>query len=468
VELWVDDDPGCEGHSPCYRSIQQAIDAVPADEKGFIYVLPGTYEENLVIQGKEIILRGSGAEVTTISAPDPARPAILVSDLRELDLGFQSAVVKNLKISGGLVGIQIERAAAATISQNKIIIMGEAGLRVMNSTRIQIEQNEIRGQRAARLWALPVAIDLGEGLGKVEIEDNYIHGLGIDIASGEDLTIRGNHIEGNRGIWVKEAHSVSIQHNYMVTEAEILVWNVEHVKIVWNMIQTRGNHGLGIGIDPQQGLGGGITKPLIAHNMIIGGGVGIGVSVTVFSGEKPQPEAWPTIEYNTIQNAEVGIGIYAPTVEEYGRLVKPVIRYNLLQGNQKGLMAPPYLTPAGVPASQGGGSQLAVEGNRFEGNVIGIELGMRVQANLKGNYISQNTTGIVLKDGWFKLERNRIIYNRDYGIAINASGFCWVEEAYGEGVPEAIEGEDNEIHDNTKGDLCPEDYPWPEGFVGEE
>jgi hypothetical protein len=146
VEFWVDDDPGCEGHSPCYNSIQAAIDAVPKGGKALIHVLPGTYEENLVIQGKEIILRGSGAGATTLFAPDPAKPAILISDLRELDFGFQIAIVSDLKISSGSVGIQIERAAAAKVSRNQIVITtGEAGVRVTDSTRIHIEHNEIQG-----------------------------------------------------------------------------------------------------------------------------------------------------------------------------------------------------------------------------------------------------------------------------------------------------------------------------------
>lgn len=479
IELWVDDNPGCEGYSPCYSSIQLAIDAAPTDGKTFIYILPGTYRENLTIQSKEIILRGSGAEVTMISAPNPTRPAILVSDLRELDFGFQDARIENFKISGGLVGIQIERAASATVSRNQIIMTGGAGLKIISSTRVHIEGNEFQGwdSRSPVQWqGLPAAIILSEGLGKVEIEDNYIlrpNAPGIDIADGEDVTIRGNYIEGGRGVFVKKANSVSIQHNYIVAQLGILVWNPERAKIVQNTIQTFGSLSLGIGIDPQQGVGGGVIKPLIAHNLISGGGVGIGVSLTVFSDEKLLPEACPIIEYNTIQNAEVGIGIYAPPPEEYGRLVKPTIRYNLLQGNQKGLMAPPYLIPAGITWSQGGGSQLTVEGNGFEGNVIAVELGGRVQADLIGNYIFANTHGVSLGKSQVNFEGNRIIYNRGYGIAI--AELCpgirmsweFEEGAYWGGEPEAIEGQDNEIHDNGQ-DLCPSDYPWPPGFVREE
>jgi len=465
VELWVDDDPGCEDNSPCYGSIQEAIDAAP--ELGIIHILPGTYEENLVIQGKEISLRGSGVEVTLISAPDPTRPAILAADLPESERGFRrDYYIRGLQIRGGLVGIQIERAAA-TIDENRIIITGEAGVRALDSTYVKITNNEIQGPRAWRLWALPVAIDLGEGLGEVKIEDNHIRGLGIDIASG-DLTIWGNHIESNRGFFVKGADRLRIYSNHIVAEVGILFWDAEWARIEWNTIQVLGlGDGVGIGIVAiEEGV---VLEPLVAHNLIQGGELGIGLGAQAWESWNTQPETRPIIEYNTIQHAEVGVGIYAPPAEEYGRLVRPIIRYNLLQNNGKGLMAPafPNIT---FSVRSAGGAQLHLEGNRFEGNVIGVELGGGVQANLIGNYLFANGHGVSLgHKTQVNLQENRIIYNRGYGVAIN--GFsCRVREgdirALRSGEPEVVEGQDNEIHDNGD-DLCPDDYPWPPGFVRE-
>lgn len=142
---------------------------------------------------------------------------------------------------------------------------------------------------------------------------------------------------------------------------------------------------------------------------------------------------------------------------------QPVIRYNLLRNNGRGLMAPAFPNITFV-ASAAGGAQLHVEGNRFESNTLGVELFHGVQADLIGNDFSWNATGVLLKDGRFTLARNRITYNRDYGIAINGDLVCTVEETYGIGEPEVLEGEENEIHDNGD-DLCPDGYSWPEGFV---
>lgn len=56
------------------------------------------------------------------------------------------------------------------------------------------------------------------------------------------------------------------------------------------------------------------------------------------------------------------------------------------------------------------------------------------------------------------------------GVALDQSG-CFPDLlpvlAIGEeaGKVFRIVGENNEIRDNGQGDLCPEDYNWPEGFV---
>jgi len=75
-QLWVDDDPGCGGHSPCFSSIQEAVDA--ASTGATIWVCPGLYEETVTIT-KWINLVGelSGGQVM-IRSPDPQQPVVQV------------------------------------------------------------------------------------------------------------------------------------------------------------------------------------------------------------------------------------------------------------------------------------------------------------------------------------------------------------------------------------------------------
>ncbi|MCD8326127.1 MAG: pectinesterase family protein [Lachnospiraceae bacterium] len=54
--------------SPCYPTIQQAIDSIPADnaEQVTIYIAPGTYRERLTVQKPFVTLQGAAADTTVI------------------------------------------------------------------------------------------------------------------------------------------------------------------------------------------------------------------------------------------------------------------------------------------------------------------------------------------------------------------------------------------------------------------
>jgi len=89
----------------------------------------------------------------------------------------------------------------------------------------------------------------------------------------------------------------------------------------------------------------------------------------------------------------------------------------------------------------------------------------RVEA--RNNIFQGNGTGILVlrADSVFLLERNRIMNNREWGIALTRSP-C-VENPPTDPFfihPIHIQGQDNEIRDNARGDLCPEDYNWPPNF----
>lgn len=126
------------------------------------------------------------------------------------------------------------------------------------------------------------------------------------------------------------------------------------------------------------------------------------------------------------------------------------------------------------------GERLGPLRNETEGFVLledsvftdNIERGLYVMTSsrveARSNIIQSNGTGILVRraDTVLSLEGNRITDNREWGIALVRSPcvenppsdprFIW---------PIYIQGENNEIHGNGKGDLCPEDYNWPPDFI---
>jgi len=107
-------------------------------------------------------------------------------------------------------------------------------------------------------------------------------------------------------------------------------------------------------------------------------------------------------------------------------------------------------------------SSEAMEGFRWAVFVGGIsELG-EARAALLGNVIRGADVGAMVGGkAAVEFSENRFVDNRDYGIMLLLPP-CAKRE--GEGLFEGeIGGAGNEFEGNGQ-DLCPEDYPWPEGF----
>jgi len=104
-------------------------------------------------------------------------------------------------------------------------------------------------------------------------------------------------------------------------------------------------------------------------------------------------------------------------------------------------------------------TQSRIGGNNYRG----ILTDGRPRITILDSEIAYNGgDGIDLRgDTYLEVNDTRIFANEGYGIKLFAEP-CW------EDVRNPFEGEihgrGNEIFDNAKGDLCPEDFPWPEGF----
>ena len=451
VDFWVDDERDCQDHTPCFSSIQEAIDAVSAEIKiAKINILPGSYRENLIIHGKNVRLVGV-SEMPIISALDPNEPAIAASG-QPGETNFINII--NLKIIGGSAGVQLLRTDGLVLG-SQIMVTGEAGIGTEQVHSLDVRDSEIWGKEET-LAKETVGIKLGEGTEVARIRENFIHDLGgsIDAIAGQ-VTINANRIEDAQ-IFVGEGVIATIEGNYLAgalgDRVTIMAHDVEEMTISRNEIH---GGGILIGAAREDRV---MDQVAVTHNLIMGSEMGINIRGG-FLGEMAKIRA--VLEQNTLQHNLVGVGVSGA--------VELTLRYNLLSNNDVGIAAPPLPYYARMDDLH-----VELEHNRFEGNKIAIA-GAKIKQStnrmlLSDNYISLNGYGIVIHGGEIELNRNRILYNEGYGLAVQSVG-CYIDEpaialtllALGGGRTE-VKGVDNEIRDNGQ-DLCPPDYPWPEGFV---
>lgn len=121
-----------------------------------------------------------------------------------------------------------------------------------------------------------------------------------------------------------------------------------------------------------------------------------------------------------------------------------------------------------------------------DNTIAGLDLGDSAQARLTDSTVSDNTFGLQLKDSsqatlfhtlvsknanglelWnlaqASIRASQIVDNSAYGIVLLQSPCYEIDEKF-EG---KVDGSNNEIRGNQQGDLCPMDYPWPQGFLKE-
>jgi pectin methylesterase-like acyl-CoA thioesterase len=91
----VSQDGLCEGKTPCYTSIQAAINV--ANTGDIVNVMPGTYNEELVFNNG-IVLEGSGLDAATSEAGIPGKSSFVIQDA--INVTVRGIKVNNSKNSG--------------------------------------------------------------------------------------------------------------------------------------------------------------------------------------------------------------------------------------------------------------------------------------------------------------------------------------------------------------------------------
>jgi parallel beta-helix repeat protein len=121
--------------------------------------------------------------------------------------------------------------------------------------------------------------------------------------------------------------------------------------------------------------------------------------------------------------------------------------------------------------------------NAISDRSVGVMVTGRVTAEIRDNTVSDNTNGLVIgSEARVQVEENRITDNSFVGIQLSDRADvlisrneirnsimgvalwqrpCFPTEDQFEGI---VQGSENQFAGNRIADLCPEDYPWPEGF----
>jgi nitrous oxidase accessory protein NosD len=373
---WVDDDdPTCGGNSPCFRTIQAAVDAVDDSDVrgGFVYILPGRYRENVVIK-RVVSLIGVGN--VYLEALDPKRPTILVSN------GLESRpiqVITGLEIFGGRTGIELVDARIGTIARNRIRgypsfyspLLTDAGIWIERAVMAEgygIFGNEISDAASGIFLKQEAVVEF--------ISNNIIQRTGWGIALQDDakvFSIRTNTFQNNQThIWMTGHGLANIVNNQMLlAESEGIIVVAEKVSLTIenNLIANSNmvgiyltcqspsfNTPLGVGDqDPCPGQQG--PRFEIVRNQITGGRYGI----ILVTGQGKIVRNWIS------GNGFVSGAIYRGTGLLLGQKMEVEISHNWIVNN---LVGAAY-SLSGASAAESGYCQFFKEIPPFEGKLTG-------------------------------------------------------------------------------------------------
>lgn len=255
-KAYVDLEGACQGHVPCYTSIQAAINgSAPGAE---ILVYPGTYQEHVVLN-KALTLRGQGATIDGGGAGTV------------LSLTTSGATVKALALTNGDVGAGLYGASGNQLASLRITHAGRGIFFAGGATNNLVTDTDIA-------YAASFAVDVGDqgnsgnqfvglrlhdsttgfnayaGSSNLLLKDSSIWGIspgaGVVIGFSGGWTVQHNEIVGNAvGIVTDTDGSGSITRNYIAGNAESGVYEAGFLSTVTtreNRIEGNGGSGIAL------------------------------------------------------------------------------------------------------------------------------------------------------------------------------------------------------------------------------
>jgi parallel beta-helix repeat protein len=236
-------DGGATTGNRTYLSIQAAIDA--AAPGAVIWVAPGTYEENLVID-TPVTLKGRGASDVTLQARDVERPAVLIR-------GDGAVTLSGFTITGAKTDVQVE-GSCVNLCDNTLWV-DETGLTGWSFVQSEstVAGNRILGSRGSGVILI--------GTSRWRIENNWFKGLGTGLLLGGaiDADVEANKVTAcGDGIRIGGSALVTVSGNTIVGNSlsGVVLSDAAHATLTDNTI--RGNVGWGVSLagGPCEGLDG--------------------------------------------------------------------------------------------------------------------------------------------------------------------------------------------------------------------
>jgi len=217
--LYVDDDPGCGGDSPCYSTIQAAVAAASSGDT--IYVAAGTYTEQVTLTpGKDLTITGAGRDLVTWVVPADGGYCIngsmsgYTGSMHYEISGFTFNVRPQSGFTWG-VGIQINRASSGSLSlsihDNRFVEDRASGDSDRWGTSMLLCHNRFAARDSSGNGAVRIYNNIDETWGGMtmsnsrayDIYDNVFDGCSDAIYNGHGCpdtagqTFGDHHIYGN-------------------------------------------------------------------------------------------------------------------------------------------------------------------------------------------------------------------------------------------------------------------------------
>ncbi|MBN1666509.1 MAG: right-handed parallel beta-helix repeat-containing protein, partial [Anaerolineales bacterium] len=352
----------CNGASPCYGSIQAAVDAaVNGDE---IRIAQGSYSQTssgsgvtavVRIVNKKITLRG-GYSISNWNLPLPETYASIIDAndngvgvfiKYQADIGVGQIILDGLSITGG----NATEAGAGTDSGGGIFIDHTTHVWV-TVQNCKIYENSAEDGNGGGIWSTR-----SDNLHLLDSEIYANDGSGVVVTYGDNTVISGNHVHDNEGDGISVVSDLG-----------------GHTDVSDN--QVINNQGSGINLNSV--TGGALSGNVVEDNHTIGGGGGLDISGAVGNF---------MISNNTVRNNSAlqggGINITGSVA---------VIQNNRVESN--------YTTPstnggAGLYVDAGAsGAYVLISGNQVYSNTTTNQGGGMLllgHVNVLGNLVVGNT-----------------------------------------------------------------------------